>query len=261
MSAAHRPEFDALAEQIKQIVGTRPIVFFINPGNWGDSLIREGAEQFFRHYGLAYHPVRFKDVMKGRVTLDQVIAATRHDDPVMVYNGNGAFSHHYETLGRVAELSQSFGTSIVLPSTFEAAIDRSRFAPDSHFFVRDRFESAQAMPDCMFCHDMAFFLNLTCAEPTKDEGYLMREDMEKPEGAEIPQGNVDISKGGRAHTPIDGFLEAIGQYRHIHTNRLHVGIAGALLGRQTTLSANNYFKIRAIYQSSVEPFFDHVRFT
>ena len=83
----------------------------------------------------------------------------------------------------------------------------------------------------------------------------MREDMEKPENTVNPRGNIDISKRGRAHTPIDGFLEKIGTARHVHTNRLHVGIAATLLGRQVNLSGNDYFKIRAIFESSIKPHF------
>ena len=100
--------------------------------------------------------MRYKDEVKKRVTLDQVKAAHGGEDPVMVYNGNGAFSHHYGTLDRVTELSQNFSTNVVLLPTFEASVDRSKFTADSHFFVRDIFESSKAMPECGFCHDMAF---------------------------------------------------------------------------------------------------------
>lgn len=260
MSHSHRPEFDALAARIKDILQGRPAIFFINPGNWGDSLIREGAEAFLRHYDIPYTPIKFKDILKKRITLEEAKASSRHPAPVMIYNGCGAFSPHYKTLSRVTKLANEFETAVFLPSTYALEINRSAFPKDSHFFVRDRFESQNQMPDCQFCHDMAFFLKPVASEPILEHGTFFREDAEAPQGFMVPKNNYDISKAGRAHTPIDRFLEKIGQYKSISTNRLHVGIAAALLGRQTLIQANDYFKIRAIYHSSMRDYFPNATF-
>lgn len=61
------------------------------------------------------------------MSLEEIKTVFRSEDPVMIYNGNGAFSHHYSTLDQVAELSHNFTTSIVLPSTFQVAVDRKFF--------------------------------------------------------------------------------------------------------------------------------------
>ncbi|MCG7572982.1 hypothetical protein MHM39_05335 [Phaeobacter sp. CNT1-3] len=260
MSAAHRPEFDQLAAHIKSVLNGRPALFVINPGNWGDSLIREGAEAFLRHYGIPYVGVRFKDLIKKRLTLTEAKARTFHDDPVLIFNGNGAFCPHYQTLGRVAELSQEFKTSIILPSTYAVDVPAGTFAPDTHLFVRDRFQSQDRLPDVPFCHDMAFFLELSDEPATHNLGLLFREDGEAPEGFELPDGNIDVSKFGRAHTPIDGFVRHIAQYERIETNRLHVGIAAALLKREVQISSNDYFKIGAIFDSSIRDYFPNAQF-
>ncbi|MEM9433686.1 MAG: hypothetical protein AAGA12_07160 [Pseudomonadota bacterium] len=260
MTAAHRPEFDALAERVHDVLAGRPAIFMINPGNWGDSMIREGAESFLRYYDISYHSVRFKDVLKNRTSLDAERAATHHSDPVLIYNGCGAFSPHYEMAARVANLTRQFSTSIILPSTFAIDVAEYKFSDTTHFFVRDRFESAERMPGSPFCHDMAFFLDPVARPPVRDIGYMLRDDAETPEGTKFPPGNVDLSRNGRAHTPVDGFLEAIGQFREIHTNRLHIAIASVLLGRRTHLSSNDYFKIRAIFDSSIRDYFDAATF-
>ena len=65
---------------------------------------------------------------------------------------------------------------------------------------------------------------------------------------------------GRTHTPIDGFLARIAAVDEVHTNRLHVGIAGAMLGRKVTFYDNDYFKNRAIFRTSIEPYYPNVRF-
>jgi exopolysaccharide biosynthesis predicted pyruvyltransferase EpsI len=122
----------------------------------------------------------------------------------------------------------------------------------------------QACPDARFCHDMAFFLDLIDSPPVKNSGYFFREDGEAPSTKpQLPpaETNRDLSKFGRAQYPVDGFIRTIASYREIHTNRLHIGIAAALLGRQTYLSGNNYFKIRAIYKSSMEGTYPSVKFS
>lgn len=252
--------FDRLATSMREIVQDRPIIFFINPGNWGDSLIREGAEQFLRHYEFNYTAVKAKDVQKNRTTVAAEIAKTGHDSPVMVYNGCGAFSRHYETAPRVAALAAGFKTAIVMPSTYAIDMEEYNFPDHTHFFARDRFESLQAMPDAPFCHDMAFFLRFPDKTPTKDVAWFMRGDRETPDNAKPQRGNVDLSRKGRAHTPIDGFIAEISKYRVVHTNRLHVGIGAALLGCETHIYGNDYFKIRAIFDSSIAPYFDNATF-
>ena len=261
MIDAHKPEFDALAARIHEIRDGRPALFFINPGNWGDSVIREGAEAFLRAHGVPYLPLRMKDFVRRRLSLDAAREHVGHPNPVVIYNGCGAFTPHYELGAKIASLFRNFETGIVLPSTYAMDIDPSDFARETHFFARDRFESQKRLPSAPFCHDMAFFLKARAAEPTKDTGLLYRADREAPEGFEMPEGNRDISNEGRAYTPLDGFLEGIGQFRKVRTNRLHVGIASALLGRDTELSGNDYFKIRAIYDSSMREHFPHVSFT
>lgn len=258
------PEIDAcfseLAGHIRAIAGDRPLVFMINPGNWGDSLIREGAEQFLRAHGLAYSAVRYSDIRRGKTNVEQVKAQIGHPSPVLLYNGCGAFTGHYDTVSTFVALAEAFDTAIFLPATFALDVRKAGFPSDTHFFVRDRFESRGFMPDVPFCHDMAFFLEPEPSAKPRGTGWFMRLDAERPVDAPIPAGNVDLSDKGRAHTPVAGFLRRLSQCEVIHTNRLHVAIGGALLGREVHLYPNDYFKIRAIYRSSLEPYFPKVHF-
>lgn len=258
--SAFTPEFDHLASTLRDIIQGRPVVFFINPGNWGDSLIREGAEAFLTHNGVTYTAFRFKDIIKRRKTLAQIKAQMGHPDPVMIYNGNGAFTSHYDIGKTIAKLTTEFGTSIVLPSTFAAEADALFAGTQAHLFVRDKFESQSNAPGVPFCHDMAFFLDAPTVPITRGTGLFMRRDTEAVGAGGEVKGNVDLSKKGRAHSSVDKFWKRIGAFEEIHTDRLHVGIAGALLGRRVHLYANNYFKIRAIYRSSMEEVYPNVTF-
>lgn len=253
-------EFERLADQLSAMIGDRPILFFINPGNWGDSLIREGAEQFLRNHGFRYHAVRFRDVLKGRTTVREVIERSGYFDPVFVFNGNGRFVPHYPGLDTLANVASQFQPAIFLPLTLTFNPFEARFPKSATFFVRDRFESQAWLPQARFCHDLAFYLELERKGPGRGEGWLFREDIEAPKGQILHRTNQDISKLGKAHSAIDGFIEAIDRFGTIHTNRLHVGIASALLGKTVNLYANDYFKIRAIYESSIKPFFPNVTF-
>lgn len=261
MIEALQTDFDRLAIRLRDIVQDRPIIFLLSPGNWGDSVIREGAEKFFQSYGFSYQTLIAKDVLKKRTSMAAEIAKTGHPDPVIICNGNGAFCGHYDTPKITAELTRHFGTAIMLPSTFDMDVGQLDFAPEMHFFVRDRFESQARLPEAPFCHDMAFFLSLDAPEPKKDVGYFMRKDREAPKEQILPRKNFDVSKKGRIYTPIQGFVDAISPYRVVHTNRLHVGIVATLLGRETHIYANDYFKIRAIFESSIAPFFPNTTFS
>ncbi|MGF1448737.1 MAG: polysaccharide pyruvyl transferase family protein [Opitutales bacterium] len=100
--------------------------------------------------------------------------------------------------------------------------------------------------------------HLHLAENASQRLNCFREDLESPEGA-LPPDNVDISAVYGFHVApeiaarmsVSAMLAHLDAYEEIHTNRLHVAIAGGLLGKRVYMSANNYFKNRAIYEYSL----------
>lgn len=247
-------DFDALAATLRQIVKDRPILFFVLAGNYGDSLIREGSERFFKHYGFVYSICNLRPVYRGKVSVAEVIASTGFRFPVAVFNGGGALNAHYRQGVRIAEIARQFDRSVILPSTIALDLREIDLPDSTTIFVRDRFESQAAVPDAQFCHDMAFFLGCTdFGLPVgHGAGRLFRRDKERADGTRRVWPNLDISKRGNAMAPVDGFLRKIASFQEVYTDRLHVGIAAALLGRETHLYSNDYFKIRAIYHSSIQ---------
>jgi exopolysaccharide biosynthesis predicted pyruvyltransferase EpsI len=93
-----------------------------------------------------------------------------------------------------------------------------------------------------------------------------RQDGERT-GIELPPGNIDVSEVfslGVESTEIASIaahrlLGFLNQFEQIRTNRLHVAIASALLGKQVEMHDNNYYKCRAVYQHSLRAF-PNVRF-
>lgn len=254
---AQTPPFAELAKALRDTVGQQTAIFVVNDGNWGDSLIREGAEKFLVDHGIRYVSLRYKDLEKGKITVEALQARHGPDCP-LIFNGGAALDPRYGRLPFVASLTRQFAKSVLLPASFPVALAPFDFAPATRIFSRDQTESLHNVPQATFCHDMAFYLTMPEIAPTLETGCFMRTDSERPADAPVPPGNIDLSLKGRAETPVQGFIAEIARYRTIYTNRLHIGICAAMLGRQVYLSGNDYFKIRAIYEASIRPCFDNV---
>lgn len=75
-------------------------------------------------------------------------------------------------------------------------------------------------------------------------------------GIPIPEPNIDISRSLLLgiFTPQEikftcyWFLEFINQFDEVATDRLHVAVGAALLGKQVYLFGNSYFKCEAVYE-------------
>jgi len=93
-----------------------------------------------------------------------------------------------------------------------------------------------------------------------------RMDREKT-GLEIPRDNLDISSlfgygtENRLFAGYAGYrlVNFISKYEEIRTNRLHVAIAAAGLGKSVKLYPNSYYKCEAVYRYSMEHRFPNVR--
>lgn len=103
--------------------------------------------------------------------------------------------------------------------------------------------------------------------PKKEKvAFLYRTDIEKT-ARPLPPGNMDASivfNFGVTSPIMAGFtvfhlLQFLDGFETINTNRLHVAIAGALLGKQVNLSSNSYYKCRAVYDHSLKDAFPNVK--
>ncbi len=86
-----------------------------------------------------------------------------------------------------------------------------------------------------------------------------RLDGESAQNGKMPPHNIDLSDtftfGATTREAADLttylLLSILNQCKTVHTDRLHIAIAAALLGINVDLHANNYFKIREIYLYSL----------
>jgi len=154
----------------------------------------------------------------------------------------------------------------------------------SYQFMMDIIGLRESHVEIFLAHDMAFSIRLDMCGmwtvkdlvvatrrdvPEHRSLYAFRRDNEGKNHVLAKYGrNVDLSVAS-ATTGSDKsailvqcacFLGAIARYDRIFTDRLHISIAGAILGVETYLFDNNYGKNFHVYKFSMEHRFDLVRY-
>ncbi|MEM8653482.1 MAG: polysaccharide pyruvyl transferase family protein [Pseudomonadota bacterium] len=255
MSLSDQKCYEELADDLLKLASGKPIVEILNSGNWGDALILAGQDKFFADIGVKVEriPVQKLSRTKGRKVLLRRYLKRRH----AIFTGSGALRKHYLRPEQFLAASRQFTKVLVMPSSYPFMIDHD--PKHMTFWRRDHLESVDAMPGAKFCHDLAFYLQPAAREVSQKVGLFFREDVERASFA-IPEGNIDIS-AEQTHTfDIEPFFDRVGACKVIHTNRLHVGIAGTLLGREVHLYPSANSKLEAVFQASIRPHYDNATY-
>jgi exopolysaccharide biosynthesis predicted pyruvyltransferase EpsI len=205
------------------------------PGNLGDELIRAGT-----HRLLAGH--RFREI-----TVDELPAARGR---TVLLPGGGAWCRAYHEWMpyalAIAELR--FERVIVLPSSFDPGEDSVRHALEktrATVFARERESLQRIQPLCeaRLAPDCAFFFDFSpYTRPGAGALSAFRTDLEALEG-ELPPGNRDISREANS---LEEWLEVISAHAMVRTDRAHVMIAAALMGKTVQAAPSRYHKIPAL---------------
>lgn len=206
------------------------------PGNHGDELIRAGTHELLA------------DRIYAETDLEGLCSATGH---TVLLGGSGAFCRPYHELMpralAVAELR--FERVLVLPSSFDPSEDEVREAlarTRATVFARERTSYARirSLCDARLANDCAFFVDFA-PYALAGEGTLnaFRTDREALTTGTLPPGNVDISA---AVASLEEWLQTIAAHELVRTDRAHVMIAAALLGKRVEYLASSYHKLPAI---------------
>lgn len=102
-------------------------------------------------------------------------------------------------------------------------------------------------------------------QPKGQVGNFFRDDVEAI-GKTLPPDNADLSKiyeYGTQNRELTDYTVArlmkhINRFDHIHTDRLHICIAAALLGKKVDFHPNSYFKCKAVYEYSLKERFPSI---
>lgn len=237
-------------------------------GNWGDYLIWAGAEALARAVGYTCHSLSFAEFMH----------AGAPSDAVLYLHGGGGYNPYasgraLEALlravtthpGVVVQGPQTIDGSATYLEHLRQALQIRPTAREVTFFTREKSSLAtlgEIRPDWMSVridHDTALHLDrdayLALAgsdAPARYNLLGMREDNEAP--AQLPA--TTTRKAVRLDpalyaTSFVHWLRIHACAASIYTNRTHSAVAGAILGKPTTLSAGAYHKNRSIWEYSL----------
>jgi GT2 family glycosyltransferase/exopolysaccharide biosynthesis predicted pyruvyltransferase EpsI len=228
---------EASQRVILDAVGDPPDLTLVRgAGNRGDELIWAGTRELL------------SERIYREIDLSTLPSARGH---TVLLSGGGAFSRAYHELmpRALAVAGLRFERVIVLPSSFDPSEDEVREAlahTRATVFAREAESHRRILSlcDARLAHDCAFFFDFA---PYRREGSgtlnAFRTDREAAGHHELPPGNDDISASAPS---LDRWLEAIARHETIRTDRAHVMIAGALLGKRVEFARSTYHKLEAI---------------
>ena len=230
---------EASREAILEAIGDPPDLTFVRTaGNVGDALIHAGTRSLL------------SDRIYTETTLEGLCAAEGH---TVLLCGGGAFCRPYHELmpRALAVAEMRFERVLLLPSSFDPSEDAVREAlarTRATIFAREResYARIQSLCDARLAHDAAFFFDYTpygqLGTGTLNAFRTDREALPVP-ACRWPDDNNDIS----ATAPdLDAWLGAIAAHRLVRTDRAHVMIAAALLGKDVQYAPSAYHKVPAI---------------
>lgn len=252
-----KKEYTTLKDTITKLAGEREIIYAPSPGNWGDALINFGTAQFFEHHSIIVTEMLREDILSlGSYDPKRAL------NSILIVGGGGGWCDNWPTTRTfVREVSPLFHQVIVLPTTFNLPLldDKSNI----FYFSRDQSMMLRKDEKLDFCHDMAFFISIDAAEQKPELWRLMafRSDKESSNLSFSFPSQIDISLLGNSFSSVEPFFEIINRFRVIYTDRLHVAIASALLGKTCRLLPGNYRKSELVWESSISETYPNVHLT
>lgn len=246
------------------------IDFIPNNGNIGDIFIYASTLYLFDKYNIKYN-----------------IKYGLPDDggDVLFVGGGGNLVDDYDwLLPKLESIHNNYKRIIILPHTINGEKVKnifSLFRENVIVLVREKYSYEylnsfyKHLENIYLCKDLAF--NFPCSDYAKIpcNGVLnaYRVDGERTDII-IPKENIDLSDEidiGKEYSYqfweldywqefLETFLTYIARYKIINTNRLHVAIAGSLMGRIVNFFPNSYYKNQGVYEFSLINFANTVFF-
>jgi GT2 family glycosyltransferase len=240
----HLAHVESSRQAIVDAIGNAPDLTFVRGvGNWGDELIFEGIRRLLR--GRPYREIGIDDIARSRGH-SAIIA------------GGGAFCRPYhETMPHVLAVADlRFERVIVLPTSFDVSVDCVKEALSktrATVFAREElsYRAIRGFCDARLALDCAFFFDFS-PYYSSGTGTLVayRTDLES-NGEPLPPGNEDVSLTCGS---LDEWLRTIARHSRVRTDRAHVMIASALLGKDVEAAPSSYHKVAAIADYSLGGF-------
>lgn len=209
----------------------------------GDELIYAGTRQLLSE--IAYTEVSGQN-------LDGVSGHT-----ALIAGGGAWCQPYHEFMPRLLPLvEERFERVIVLPSSFDVSVGCVREALSTTkalVFAREleSYRQIRELCNADVAYDCAFFFDFRPYR-RRGHGLLVAYRTDKESALEeIPPGNRDISVtcGG-----LEEWLWTISRYETVETDRAHVMIAAALLGKRVEYRPSTYHKVPEVARFSLRGF-------
>jgi len=252
-----------------------------NPGNGGDALIASGAFQFFKRNNIDYVIIDENTDLSNKVVCyagggnlvsDYPAAANfidkSHDKVKSLVVLPHTINGHSQLLATVKDNVYFFCREEISFQYVKAAVQ------SAHVFEGDDL-ALELIPDKYITNFSSnypiklFFKQ--CLKKIKFKQHLggfrvlnaFRNDVEKT-NITLPNDNIDVSNAINYNSSMSDELlvnrttadifKFLNFYKVINTNRLHMAIAGALLGKEVNFYPNSYYKNEAIYNKSLKQY-------
>lgn len=232
-------------KNIIKIYRTSDIYFLTGSGNIGDALIYEGTRNLLRSLNIAYREVSIFD-------------ANNHSGELALICGGGAWCKTYNEVmpEKLSVVEKRFKNVIVLPSSYDVSVNvvnKSLSESKALFMAREKESYSQIKRMCsakLMC-DHAFYFDYS-PYIKKGDGVLnaFRTDNERITTS-FPADNLDISS---CLSSLPEWLNMISSFEIINTDRAHVMIAGAMMGKKVYYKSGNYHKVPEIAKFSLSGF-------
>ncbi len=232
---SHRQLVAQSRETLLRAIGAPKDLTFVRLfGNIGDELIYAGTRALLANH--SYREVSVFDLqdVRGHTAL---------------LAGSGGWCQTYHKAAEyLPVIEERFDRVIVLPSSFEPSepvVQETLSNGKAIFFAREKTSHAAIanLCDARLACDCACFFDF---DPYRREGEgcltAYRTDRESSM-QDVPMGNNDIS---RTCDSLDEWLWTIAKHSVVQTDRAHVAIAAALLGKHMEFQSSNYHKVPAI---------------
>jgi exopolysaccharide biosynthesis predicted pyruvyltransferase EpsI len=235
MQKSHEAAVEDSRDVLLRAIGEPEDLTFIRLyGNIGDELIYAGTRQLLARRFYKEVSVRNLSGVSGHTA---------------VVAGGGCWCGPYhDVLQHFPLIENNFKRVIIMPSSFDVSVPLVRAtlaASKALVFARER-ESFNAI--CRLCnaniaYDCAFYFDYR-PYLRHGEGCLasFRTDKESVRSV-VPEGNNDISY---SCSSLDEWLWTIARHAGVKTDRAHVMIAAALLGKSVDYGTSSYHKVPAI---------------
>jgi exopolysaccharide biosynthesis predicted pyruvyltransferase EpsI len=244
-------QIDELLEKYR----VREVYLLLPGGNKGDGLIYMGGITLLKKHAVLFREIHYPQQARGKTLL---------------VLGSGGFCLPYHRMPeKIIFYMSEFEEIIILPSSFDLSyVEVKSFIKNLPekvtVFCREKYSYAQVLSsiadenNLFLDHDLALSFNYDAwKRPGNGRLDAFRLDEESIYPGRIPKNNHDVSRNKEGkwepfqEQKWEELLHDISIYEQIHTDRAHVSIAGAMLGKQTFVYANNYHKLKGIYEYSL----------